>query len=272
MEIKEAVFVYQMKEEEEIKWHGRYHKHADNWYEIHYFLQGEGLFVEQRSQIAISPGILFVTRGGVYHAIQASKEHDPITYYAVLMDVPESEVEIRSLLDSNIGTSRAYHIGTNYRFFFEEIREKGMSESHGLTLSANHQLLSFLYELSENQIHVNRGPEGVHLEKAIQFMQKHVMDSITLSDIARHVRLTESYFIRLFKRRIHTTPMKYYTRLKIEAAGAMLAETNLSVKEISAKLCFYSEFHFSKMFKAYTGLPPSSYRALYLQQLGISAQ
>ena len=101
-------------------------------------------------------------------------------------------------------------------------------------------------------------------------MQNNVMGSITLRDIANYLHLNESYFIRLFKRRIHTTPMRYYMKLKIEAAGAMLAETSLSIKEIAARLCFYSEFHFSKTFKVYTGLAPSRYRKVYLQQLGVT--
>lgn len=270
MEIKDAVFVYQMKQEEEIKWHGRLHKHIDNWYEVHYFLQGEGVFLNGNTAYTITPGALFLTPPNTLHSIQAHNLDDPITYYAVLVSVPEHERSIRELLDSEIKRAMQYHIGTNHRFFFEEIREKGMSRHRNLQLSAVHQLISFIYQLSSDDVTQYAKGDNVHLEKAIRFMQKNVMSSISLSDIANHLHLTESYFIRLFKRRIHTTPMKYYTRLKIEAAGAMLAETTLSVKEISAKLCFYSEFHFSKMFKHYTGVAPSNYRTIYLQQLGVS--
>ena len=62
--------------------------------------------------------------------------------------------------------------------------------------------------------------------------------------------------------------MKYYMKLKIEAASALLTCTDLSVKEIAAKLSFSSEFHFSKQFKSKTGLAPIYYRRNYIQQLG----
>ncbi len=270
MRIIDAVFVYQMKEEDEIKWHGRYHQHRAHLYEIHYFLQGAGSFLNGNTHYRLSPGTLFLTRPETRHSIQARDTHDPITYYAVLIEVAESDREFETLLDEEIRTSGHYAIGTNRRFFFEEIREKGLSPKQNLQLSAVHQLISFLYQLSENDITPYGKDDSIHLEKAISYMQSNVMGSITLSDIAAHINLNESYFIRLFKRRVHNTPMKYYMKLKIEAAGAMLAETTLSVKEISAKLCFYSEFHFSRTFKAYTGLAPTNYRKSYLQRLGVS--
>ena len=270
MRIIDAVFVYQMKEEDEIKWHGRHHQHDANLYEIHYFLQGAGSFHNGNTHYRLSPGNLFLTKPETQHSIQAKDLHDPITYYAVLLEVTDQDRDLRTLLEEEILTSGHYAIGTNRRFFFEEIREKGLSQKSNLQLSAVHQLISFLYQLSENDITPSGRDDSIHLEKAISYMQNNVMNSITLTDIAGHIYLNESYFIRLFKRRVHNTPMKYYMKLKIEAATAMLAETTLSVKEIAAKLCFYSEFHFSRTFKAYTGLAPTNYRKNYLQKLGVS--
>ena len=67
---------------------------------------------------------------------------------------------------------------------------------------------------------------------------------------------------------MNTTPMRYYANLRLEAARALVTSTNLSVKEIAAKLQFCSEFHFSKCFKESTGQSPSSYRRSHLQLLG----
>ena len=96
------------------------------------------------------------------------------------------------------------------------------------------------------------------------------MGSLTLGELADELKLNGSYFIRLFEKRMHQTPMKYYMKLKIEAASALLTCTDLSVKEIAAKLGFSSEFHFSKQFKLKTGMAPIYYRRNYLQQLGES--
>ena len=267
MDIQDVVFVYQMHEEDEIRWHSRHHRHAENEFELHYFLQGNGHFQDGNTRYSIDPGTLFLTSPSTFHTIQTHDTGAPITYYAVLFSVEPDERDVLTLLHEGIDRDTRYNIGTNYRFFFEEIREKGLSKQVNLRRSAVHQVISFLYQLSEGTPLSYGGEESIHLEKALRFMQNHVMESITLSDIANHLRLNESYFIRLFRRRMHTTPMKYYTKLKIEAAGAMLASTTLSVKEIADRLCFYSEFHFSRNFKQHTGIAPSYYRVQYLQEL-----
>ncbi|MDA3835132.1 MAG: AraC family transcriptional regulator [Spirochaetales bacterium] len=268
MKILDAVFVYQMTQDEKIRWHGRYHKHAKDCFEIHYFLQGVGTFQNGGTVYQISAGSLFITGPSVLHAIQAKNLNDPITYYAVLVSVGDDQRDIHDFLLQKVQEGGKYQLGTNHRFFFEEIREKGMSKDKNLQLSAGYQLISLLYQLASSKNYVYSRLDNVHLEKAIRYMQINVMNSITLEDIARHLRLTESYFIRLFKRRFQATPMKYYTKLKIEAASALLTETEFSVKEIAAKLNFYSEFHFSRTFKHYTGMAPTVYRSAYLQQIG----
>ena len=58
--------------------------------------------------------------------------------------------------------------------------------------------------------------------------------------------------------------MKYFTKLKIEAATYMLTDTGLTVRSIAEKLNFYSEFHFSRVFKQYTDFAPSVYRKKYI--------
>jgi len=268
MKIRDAVFVYQMRNDDEIRWHGRHHQHTETEYELHYFLQGNGEFLNGPALYTINPGTLFLTSPSIHHEIRAKKTNSPITYYAVLFSVEPEELEVLELLQRDIRRASRYTIGSNYRFFFEEMREKGMSKNENLRRSAAHQLISFLYLLSEGEpSSFFRGEDSIHLERALRYMQNNVLSTITLQDIAKHLNLTESYFIRLFKRRMNTTPMKYYTRLKVEAAGAMLACTNLSVKEIAAKLFFYSEFHFSRVFKQYTGFAPSFYRIQYLQTL-----
>ena len=61
-------------------------------------------------------------------------------------------------------------------------------------------------------------------------------------------------------------PMRYYSRLKIEAARAMLSSTKLGIGAISDKLGFASQFGFSRAFKSIAGISPSVYRAKCLQK------
>ncbi|MFA5468892.1 MAG: helix-turn-helix domain-containing protein [Sphaerochaetaceae bacterium] len=270
MDILDAVFVYQMRNKSELRWHGRTHAHSDDEFEIHYFLGGDGEFTNGPTTYTISPGALFISAPHTTHTIRAKAE-DPVTYYAILLRIEGEEDELGELLRLQEKNS-PFHIGTNYRFFFEEIKEKGLSASFNRRQSACHQLCSLLFLLQDGAKGPSSDKESRHLERSLRIMQKNVMGTLTLTELASELNLTESYFIRLFSKRMNQTPMKYYMKLKIEAASALLTCTELSVKEIAAKLSFSSEFHFSKQFKLKTGLAPTFYRRSYLQKLGPASE
>ncbi|QEN04387.1 AraC family transcriptional regulator [Thiospirochaeta perfilievii] len=264
MIIKDAFFVYQLSYTTDVEWHNRLHSHPENEYELHYFLQGEGTFKTGQTVYNISRGSLFLTQPHEIHSIKSTNISRPLTYYAILIKTEDSDEEIKKLLDSDLKNSNYYKIGTNYRFFFEELKDHGLSNSRNLQRAANYQLLSFLYKLNESPYEVNLGEnESIHIEKALMIMQNSVFQELTLGELAEKLNLTDSYFIRLFKKKMKTTPMKYYTKLKIEAASSMLVSSTELIYEISTKLRFYSEFHFSKVFKAHTGFSPRQYRKEY---------
>ncbi len=262
MEIIDAIFVYQMHEKQELLWHQRMHSHEEGSFEIHYFVSGSGTFTNGNIWYTITPGSLFVTSDETEHSI-TSDEGANLTYYATLISCPEQKA-----LFTKLESKHPLHIGTNWRFFFEEVRDKALSTKEELRLSSCHQLLGFLYNLLAGSVSERTTGSHVRLEKAIRYMQRHVFDNLCLSQIASHVGLDPSYFVRLFKKRMNTTPMKYYSSLQLEAARALLTSGDLSIKEIAGKLQFCSEFHFSKQFKASTGSSPSLYRKTHLQLLG----
>ena len=262
MKILDAVFVYQMHEKEELRWHQRVHSHEEGSFEVHYFVSGSGTFTNGNARFTIAPGSLFVTSDEKEHSIQTEQGAN-LTYYATLIDCPEE----RGLF-SKLEGKHPLHIGTDWRFFFEEVRDKALSGKKELRLSACHQLLGFLYNQLAGSVSEKSTTTHVRIEKAIRYMQGNVFENLDLTQIASHVGLDPSYLVRLFRRRMNTTPMRYYASLRLEAARAMLTSGDLSIKEIAAKLQFCSEFHFSKQFKASTGVCPSLYRKTHLQLLG----
>jgi len=266
MKILDAVFVYQMQSPNELLWHGRVHAHEPHTWEIHYFLGGNGVFINNNTRYTITPGSLFVSSPETVHAISATAR-EAVTYYAILVQLGSGDDELRRLLDENLGTG-PFRVGTNYRFFFEEVKEKALSKDHNRHQSACHQIASLLYQIGAGERGPVRNQESHHLEKALRIMHREVFNTLSLEELASAVDLSPSYLVRLFRYRMNQSPMRYYMKLKIEAASAMLTCTNDSVKAISEKLSFSSEFHFSRQFKAHTDLSPSLYRKNYLQKLG----
>jgi len=267
MKFNDVVFVYQMKDKKEKKWHGRLHHHNIREYEIHYFIQGTGEFLNNKNIYRINPGSFFITSPECDHSIITDDNYKPLSYYAVLIELTSLDTEIEELIINEMLVKQNYDIGTNYRFFFEELKEKGLSRNSNLQKSASHQLISFLYTLVEKQdFHFNES-DNLHIERALKIMQNNISNDLTLEDITSKLNLSDSYFIRLFKRKMKITPMKYFTKLKIEAATYMLTNTSFAVNSIAEKLNFYSEFHFSRVFKQYTGFAPTVYRKNYVYNI-----
>ena len=62
-----------------------------------------------------------------------------------------------------------------------------------------------------------------------------------------------------------TSPVRAFTRYRMEEARGLLARDDLSIKEISARLGFQNQFHFSRLYRKVFGRAPSAAR----QQSGI---
>jgi AraC-like DNA-binding protein len=189
------------------------------------------------------------------------------------MELDEDDRDIRELFTDEIRWNRKHPIGDRYRFFFEELREKSFSPNGFVRRSAIHQLVSFIYMLASEEQGVNLGNlDNVHVEKALRYMQERVFARTRLSGLAAHLNLSEEYFIRLFRQKLHTTPMKYLTKLRIEAATSMLISSDMLIYQIADKLHFHSEFHFSRVFKQYSGYSPRQYRNRFRQIIGESPE
>jgi transcriptional regulator GlxA family with amidase domain len=103
------------------------------------------------------------------------------------------------------------------------------------------------------------------VEKALALMQKSVRENALIEDFARKLGLSEEHFIRIFRDEMRMTPHQYFLRLKVEGAAGLLVSSARSIGEISDWFGFENQFHFSRVFRKCTGMPPALYRQTYLQ-------
>ncbi len=266
MRFDDIVFVYHLQDERQIAWHGRRHSHPGGGYEFHYFISGDGSFKNGTATWSIRPGSLHLTPPGCVHQILATNLRKPITYFAVLFSA-DGDAELERLLERAMGElARPTDIGTSHRFFFADLMERNSSGQADLVEAARHSFIAFIYELLAGAPSAYGSAENAHVEKAIAIMQANIEGNIDLDALCGRLGLSCEHFVRLFGQRMRMPPMRYYARLKIEAARAMLSSTNLSVGDISEKLGFASQFGFSRTFKSVAGLSPSDYRARCLQK------
>jgi AraC-like DNA-binding protein len=271
MRFEDIVFVYHLRDERQIAWHGRLHSHGAGHYELHYFISGEGRFRDRSAVFAIEPGSLYITPPGATHQISATNTRRPITYYALLLDIDGDE-EAKGLLEG-LGRRRgAFAIGASQRFFFADLLQKSVSGRPELAKAAYHGLLAFLYGLATGQVAAQGAADNAHVEKALAIMQGAIERDLDLGALCERLELSREHFVRVFTERMGMPPMRYYSRLKIEAARAMLSSTNLRIKEIADKLGYGNQFAFARAFRRVSGMSPTRYRAACLPSADFTAE
>lgn len=97
MKIEDAVFVYRLASGDRLSWHGRYHAHGSQEFEIHFFLEGAGSFLCNRTKYPVSAGRLFLSGPREFHSILPDAVSAPLTYYAILFSFPEPSRDLGDL-------------------------------------------------------------------------------------------------------------------------------------------------------------------------------
>jgi AraC-like DNA-binding protein len=102
------------------------------------------------------------------------------------------------------------------------------------------------------------------IEAAVQWLNEHYADHISVSEIARRASMSERNFLRRFKAEVGRTPREYLARLRLEGARKLLAETDLPAEKIARHCGLFNGDHLRKLFLKQFGMPPGEYRAAIL--------
>jgi len=267
MLIKDAVHVYRLIGGSKLALHGRHHLH-ENGYEIHFFLEGSGTFLLNQSKYTIDGNRLFLASPGEYHSILPEAIKSPISYYAVLFE-PELPGDLETLSLLNGSGKRHFGTGSQERFLIEELYRL---QGKGNERAAEHLLLSLLHRWFDDTQQAQAASlpgesqtpaKNAHIERALALMERSIKEKLSTDTMAEKLGISKEHFIRIFRGKTGIPPLQYFTRLKVEAAGALLADSNLKIGAVAEYFGFESPFHFSRVFKKSTGLSPKEYRRTF---------
>lgn len=98
------------------------------------------------------------------------------------------------------------------------------------------------------------------LQRAIDYINNHYSESITLNDTAEYAYVSTYYLSRMFTKELGKNFVDYLNETKIEKAKEFLKNTQYKTYEIAEMVGVKDAHYFSKLFKKYTGTTPSEYR------------
>jgi AraC-like DNA-binding protein len=114
---------------------------------------------------------------------------------------------------------------------------------------------------------VGTAPEEYkRLLPALTHVRSHYAEALSVTNLAALVHLSASQFRREFQRMFHMSPIDYLQQVRLQRSRHLLEQSQQSITEIALNCGFHDPSHFTKKFKAATGLLPKVYRQRFSTQ------
>jgi AraC-like DNA-binding protein len=97
------------------------------------------------------------------------------------------------------------------------------------------------------------------VQRAVTCMTEKVAHPLALDELACGFGMSAEHFCRMFRKVTGQPPMRFFNRLRIQRACAMLA-SGAAVQEAADQLGFSDPYYFSRLFKRTIGVSPLAYK------------
>lgn len=254
----------------------QHHQHLQ--FEIMLVTSGSGVYTTEKKKYPINPGDMFIFSGNEPHCITDVGEHGLcITnlHFApgfLCEHAPEfhSGIDIKFYFHHSNGFENCIEKNKNepLRLIFEKIREELLNDLEEAPLMIR-SLLSFLVIgliRDHNYFDHNRKPKPdrmLSINKALDYINIHFSEDITLRDIAACAGLSPAYFSTVFKSTIGIPLWEYINSRRIEKAIRLIvsSENSGNMFYVAQECGFNNTANFNKAFRKYAGMTPREYRA-----------
>jgi AraC-like DNA-binding protein len=140
-----------------------------------------------------------------------------------------------------------------------------MRELHAGTMRLNQEQFSGMLQLTQAILSHAPAPPPVHNKpeaicRAIQFVQEHLGEPLSIARVAKSACLSKGYFSKLFKQTVGLSFREYLSKVRVIHARKLLGTTNRRIGDIAFESGFESVPYFNRMFKRFTGITPRQMR------------
>src|SRR5256886_9119632 len=102
--------------------------------------------------------------------------------------------------------------------------------------------------------------DNVRLRRVLAYVEEHLAEHITVTDLANVACLSIFHFTRAFAAAMGVPPHRYVSQRRLESAKAMIATGRASLSEIALHCRFSSQSSLTRAFRRATGVTPAEYR------------
>ncbi len=106
----------------------------------------------------------------------------------------------------------------------------------------------------------NEVTENYLVNRAVEYINEHYNENLTLAGVANKVEISASYLSSLFSGNMNCCFVDYLNGIRIEHACFYLRQNRMKIYEIAFKVGFHDEKYFSKVFKKVKGVSPAQFK------------
>ena len=96
--------------------------------------------------------------------------------------------------------------------------------------------------------------------EAIDYIYVHILERITVNDLASAIRVSPTHLSRIFKQETGVSVSEYIRQRKIDLAKNLLRFSDHDLADIANMLSYSSQSHFIQHFHSQVGMTPKTYR------------
>jgi len=115
-----------------------------------------------------------------------------------------------------------------------------------------------------------------HIRDAVDFIEEHLEDQLTLPDVAAVAGYSLFYFSRTFHALLGETVESYVRKRRLASAAHDLLESELGILDVATRYRFGSQAAFTRSFSSLFGVAPGAYRRrampLFIERLPLTPE
>ncbi len=102
----------------------------------------------------------------------------------------------------------------------------------------------------------------LRIDRVRKWLSLHRDRGVGNPELAKVAGMSCNGFCRLFREEMGESPQNFVRRKRLEYAGELLQQTDLSIDEISSRCGFADRFHFSRVFRQILHSSPAKFRKM----------
>ena len=239
---------------------------CNSYYVMHYIVSGRGTYSVGGNVYTLGAGDIFVVCPNT-EAIWKPDQGNPWEYLWISFTGLNAENYMRRCNISPTSPVIRNNEPKIHEFFLmlEEVSVTNPARDLkilSITYNIFSELIRSYFEKNQLDAGKNNRHAKTYIAKATYYIHEHYSEEITLHSLAVLLGLTETYVSHLFKKELNLTFSAYLSMFRITKASNLMAETDLSIREIAEEVGYRDSLYFSRAFRKYMGQSPSEFRSM----------